>query len=75
MYKFKTRSDGSIVSEGFIHEYDSDYEETFFSAARLSFIRTLNVVIVSFQLDIFGWMWSIFFLDDYILKESIWSLL
>lgn len=56
MYKFKTRSDGSIVSEGFIHEYDSDYEETFFSAARLSFIRTLNVVIVSFQLDIFGWM-------------------
>ena len=48
IYKIKTRSDGSIkrykarlVAKGFTQEYGIDYEETFASIPRISFIRAL----------------------------------
>ena len=48
IYKIKTHSDGSIkhykarlVAKGFTQEYGIDYEETFASIARISFIRAL----------------------------------
>ena len=51
IYKIKTHSDGSIehyktrfVVKGFTQEYEIDYEETFTSAARISFVRALLAV-------------------------------
>ena len=51
VYKIKTRSDGTIdcykarlVAKGFTQEYGIDYEETFSSVARLSFVRTLITI-------------------------------
>ena len=51
IYKIKTHSDGSIehyktrfVAKGFTQEYEIDYEETFTSAARISFVRALLAV-------------------------------
>ena len=54
IYKIKTHSDGSIehyktrfVAKGFTQEYEIDYEETFTSAARISFVRALLAVAVA----------------------------
>ena len=54
VYKIKTRSDGTIdcykarlVAKGFTQEYGIDYEETFTSVARLSFVRTLITISVA----------------------------
>ena len=51
IYKIKTCSNGSIehykthfVAKGFTQEYEIDYEETFTSAARISFVRALLAV-------------------------------
>ena len=51
IHKIKTRSDGSIerykgrlITKGFTQEYEIDYEETFTSVARISFVRALLAV-------------------------------
>ena len=64
VYKIKTQSDGTVdrykaclVARGFTQEYGIDYEETFASMARLSFVRTLIAVSAArkwplFQMDV-----------------------
>ena len=51
IYKIKPRSDGSIecykvhlVAKGFTQEYGIDYEETFASVTRISFVRALLAI-------------------------------
>ena len=51
IYKIKTRFDGSIkryksrlVAKDFTQEYGIDYEETFTSVARISFVHALLAV-------------------------------
>ena len=51
IYKIKTHSDGSIeqyktrlVAKDFTQEYGIDYEETFTSVARISFVHALLAV-------------------------------
>ena len=60
IYKIKTRSDGFIkryktrlVAKGFTQEYGIDYEETFGSVVRISYVRALLVVITASKWDIF----------------------
>ena len=54
IYKIKTRFDGSIerykahlVAKGFTQEYGIDYEETFASVARISFVHALLAVAIA----------------------------
>lgn len=64
IFKFKTKSDGSIdhykarlVAEGYTQEYEVDYEETFASIAKMTIVRTfISVAAVRlwplYQLDV-----------------------
>ena len=63
VYKIKTQVDGTVerykaylVAQGFTQEYGIDYEDTFALVARLTYIRTLIVVVA-----VFGW--SLFQID------------
>ena len=56
----KTRFDGSIernkarlVAKSFTQEYEIDYEETFASVARISYVCALLVVATASKWDIF----------------------
>ena len=60
IYKIKTHSDGSIerykarlIAKCFTQEYGIDYEETFASVARISFVRALLAVVVASKWEIF----------------------
>ena len=60
IYKIKTHFDGSIecykahlVAKGFTQKYGIDYEETFTSIARISYIRTLLAVVDASKWGIF----------------------
>ena len=54
IYMIKTRSNGSteryktrFVAKGFTYEYEIEYEETFASVARISYVRAILAVIVA----------------------------
>ena len=60
VYKIKTRLNDTVdrykarlVSMGFTHEYEIDYEETFAPVARLSSVRTLIVVYAARKWPLF----------------------
>jgi hypothetical protein len=60
VYKIKTKSNGTIVqykahlvAKGFAREYGIDYEETFVLVARITYVRSLLVIVVVHQWPLF----------------------